>query len=47
MTVRADQLLYIKEATHSKIQTWESEAEVPGQKKTLMQCLKQFHADFY
>ena len=34
------------EATHSKIHTQESEAEVHGQKKTHVQSLKQFHACF-
>ena len=47
MTVRTNQLLWIKEATHSKIHTWESEAEVYGWKKTLVPSLKQFHACFY
>ena len=42
MTIRTKQLLQIKEATHSTICTWESEAE-----KTLMQSLKQFHTHFY
>ena len=47
MTVRTNQLLQIKEATHLKIHTWESEAKVHGWKKTLVQLLKQFHAHFY
>ena len=47
LTVRTDQLLQIKEVSHSKFHTWESEAEVYGQKKILMQSLKQFHAYFY
>ena len=45
--VRINQLLQIKEATHSKIHTQESEAEVNGLRKTLMQSLKQFPACFY
>ena len=47
MTIRTEQLLWIKEANHSKIYTWESEPKVLGQKKTLVQSLKQFHAHFY
>ena len=47
MIIRTEQLLLIKEATHSKVYTHESEAEVHGQKKTLMQSLKQLHAHFY
>ena len=47
MTTQTKQLLWIKEATHSKVHTWDSEARVQGQKKTLMQSLKQFHAHFY
>ena len=47
MTIRTKQLLWIKEATHSNIYTWKTEAEVHGQKKTLVQSLKQFHAHFY
>ena len=39
MTLRTDQLL--------KIHTWESEVDVHGQKETLIQSLKQFHACFY
>ena len=42
MTVRTDQLLRIKEATHLKIHTWESEAKVHHRKKTLLQSLKQY-----
>ena len=47
MTIRTEQLLGVKEATHSKVYTWDSEAEAHGQKKTLVQSLKQFHAHFY
>ena len=47
MMVRTNKLLQIKEVTHSKIHTHESEAEVPERKKTLVQLLKQFHAHFY
>ena len=47
MTDRADQLFHIKEATHSKIHTWESETGVQGMKKIIVQLLKQFHACFY
>ena len=47
MTVRTNQLLWIKGATDSKIHTQESEAKVHGRKKTLMQSLNQFHACFY
>ena len=46
MMVRTDQLLWIKEATHTKVHTWESEAEAHGQMKTLAQSLKQPHACF-
>ena len=37
----------MKEATHSKIHIRVSEAKVHGQKKTLVQSLKQFHACFH
>ena len=47
MTIRTDQLLQIKEATHLKTHWWESQAKVHGWKKTLMQSLKQFHTCFY
>ena len=47
MTDRIDELLRIKEATHSKIHPCELEAEVPGREKTLVQSLKQSHAHFY
>ena len=47
MTIQTEQLLWIKEATHPKVYTWESQAKVHGQKKTLVQSLKQFHAYFY
>ena len=47
MTFRTNQLLQIKEATHSKKHTWESDAEVHDWKKTLMLSLKQFHICFY
>ena len=47
MTIQTKQLILIKEATHSKVHTWESEAEVHDQKKALVQSLKQFHACFY
>ena len=47
MTVRTDQLLHIKEATHSQIHIRDSETEDHGWKKTLMQSLKQFHVCFY
>ena len=47
MAIGTDQLFWIKEATHCQVYPWESEAEVHGQKKTLVQSLKQFHAHFY
>ena len=47
VTVRTDQLLHIKDVIHSKTHIRESEAEVHGQKKTLMQSLKEFHTHFY
>ena len=47
MTTRTNQLLWIKEATSSKIHPCELEAEVYGRKKTLVQLLNQFHAHFY
>ena len=42
-----EQLLWIKEAVHSKIYPCESEAGVQGRKKTLAQSLKQYHSHFY
>ena len=45
--IQTEQLLQIKEATHSNLYTQEPEADVHGQKKTLMQSLKQFHTYFY
>ena len=47
ITTWTKQLLWIRKATHSKIYTQESKAKVQGQKKTLVQSLKQFHAHFY
>ena len=47
MMVRTNQMLQIKEATHSKIHPNESEAEVHRRKKTIVQSVKQFHACFY
>ena len=47
MTLRTDQLLQIKEATHPKIYPCEPKAEVHRRKKTLVQSLAQFHAHFY
>ena len=47
MTGRTDQLLQIKETTHSKIHPCELEAWVQGRKKTFTQTLKQFPACFY
>ena len=47
INVRTDQLLWIKETTHLKIQIRKSEAQVHGQKKTLIQSLEQFHAHIY
>ena len=44
---RIDQLLYIIEATGSKIQTRELEAETHGRAKTLVLSLKQYNAHYY
>ena len=47
MTIRADQLLCIAEATGSIIYTREPEVETPGLAKALVLSLKQFHAHYY
>ena len=47
MMVRSNQLLWIKEAMHSKIHPSELKSEVQGRKKILVQSLKQFYACFY
>ena len=47
MTVRTDQLLYIAEATDTKVYTCELEAEACGQMKALALSLKQYHAHYY
>ena len=47
MMIRTDQLLYITEATGSKIYATELEAKTNGKAKTLVLLLKQYHTYHY